>query len=424
LSRVSKDFSNLKNKIDEELIMEEEELTSIDLDSDFLIAFENHASCCLTDSRDNNYVYHSMESVLLIVIFGIMANCNNFVEVYHFMNVHKKWIEKNITLDYGLPSLSTIKRVIGMIIPNELEVLCNTVLYRYFLNEEPYYKDDDLEIKDLKAIDGKTCNSSDRKSSANGEIPKVNAMSLVSIKRDMCEATKFISDKTNEIPTGPELLKMVNIENCIILFDAMSTQTETIKCIVENKAYYIAPVKGNQSTLEENIKLFLDDESNYKIVKDKNYLRTIEKAHGSAETRTYTFTNEIDWLENKDDWLGLKSIGKVKREYTNKNGEEVTDTRYFISNLDANKIKILSTAIRKEWHIENGLHLYLDMVFNEDKNKCFLNNSQKNLNLIRKFVLALLKRYKITTKDSMNIIRFDLSMDFEKSIDRLLKKIY
>jgi len=64
------------------------------------------------------------------------------------------------------------------------------------------------------------------------------------------------------------------------------------------------------------------------------------------------------------------------------------------------------------------------MVFNEDKNKCFLNNSQKNLNLIRKFVLALLKRYKITTKDSMNIIRFDLSMDFEKSIDRLLKKIY
>ena len=64
------------------------------------------------------------------------------------------------------------------------------------------------------------------------------------------------------------------------------------------------------------------------------------------------------------------------------------------------------------------------MAFNEDENKCFLGNSQKNLNLIRKFVLALLKRYKVQTKDSMNIIRFDLSMSFEKTIDKILKKIY
>ena len=39
---------------------------------------------------------------------------------------------------------------------------------------------------------------------------------------------------------------------------------------------------------------------------------------------------------------------------------------------------LLSKAIRGEWQIENGLHLYLDMVFCEDRNKCFLGNSQKN----------------------------------------------
>ena len=63
------------------------------------------------------------------------------------------------------------------------------------------------------------------------------------------------------------------------------------------------------------------------------------------------------------------------------------------------------------------------MVFLEDKNKCFLENSQKNLNLIRKFVLALLKRYKIQTKLSMNSIRFNISMDFENEIDNIFKKI-
>ena len=63
------------------------------------------------------------------------------------------------------------------------------------------------------------------------------------------------------------------------------------------------------------------------------------------------------------------------------------------------------------------------MVFLEDKNKCFLENSQKNLNLIRKFVLALLKRYKIKTKLSMNSIRFNISMDFENEVDKIMKEI-
>lgn len=424
MPRVSKEFQELKKIIDEDMIIEEDELTSVDLDKNLIISFENNAISCLTDKRDITHIFHSLESVILIVIFALMANCNNFVEVYHFMLAHHEWLRKNITLDYGLPSLSTIKRVIGMIIPSELETLCNSILYKYFKNNNPYYEDENLKINDLKVMDGKTCNSSNRKKSVNGEIAKVNAMSLVSVKEDMCESTKFISDKTNEIPTGVELLKTVNIKNCIILFDALSTQTNTIKHIVENKAYYVAPVKGNQKNLEDNIKLFLEDESNYKIEKDKNYKKVIEKAHGNVETRTYTFVNDIDWLVNKEDWADLKSIGKATREYIDKNGKEVKDTRYFISNIDANKIDLLSNAIRNEWHIENGLHLYLDMVFDEDKNKCFLNNSQKNLNLLRKFVLAILKRYKTTTNFSMNLIRFDLSMTFEETLSSILDQVY
>lgn len=84
-------------------------------------------------------------------------------------------------------------------------------------------------------MDGKSTNSSDRISSKNDEISKMNAMSIISVKDGIFKATEFIEEKTNEIPTGPELLKRINIENCLIVFDAMSTQTETIKYIVENK---------------------------------------------------------------------------------------------------------------------------------------------------------------------------------------------
>ena len=421
MARVSKELQSIKEMIAEDYKIDEEYIESMEIDKDLILELQENA-IMLSDTRDSNYIYHSVESILLIVILGILANCNTFVQIYLFMHKHKEWIKQNIYLDNDLPSLSTIKRVIGMIIPEELEELINISLSKHLYNSEPYYQDDDITINDLKDMDGKTMNSSNRNSSKNGKISKINAMSVYSVNEKRCEATKFISDKTNEIPTGVELLKKININGSIVLFDALSTQVETIKYIAEHKAFYVAPVKGNQSTLEENIKLFFDEESNYTKVKDKNYLIVKEKAHG-VETREYCFSNDIYWLYQKDRWKDIKSIGYVKRTYYDSNGKKITDTRYFISNIDANKIALLSRAIRGEWEIENGLHLYLDMVFLEDKNKCFLGNSQKNLNIIRKFALALLKRYKITTNLSMNSIRFNISMDFEYEISNILKRI-
>ena len=409
--------------LDEERI-DEEEIEKISFEKEFILDLESRANC-LTDIREYSHTIHSVESILLLVIFALIANCNTFVEIYLFMNKHIEWLLKYIHFDSGLPSLATIKRVIGMINPKELEDMCNESL-KVFLksNDEFFYKDINYTINDMKAMDGKTANSSDRKSSKNGEISKTNAMSLYSVKEDVCEATEFIEEKTNEIPTGVELLKRVNIENCIILFDALSTQTKTIDYIASNGGFYVAPVKGNQGTLEENIALYFQDEENYKNAKKKSYYQTIEKAHGGPEKREYIFTNDINWIYKKNDWKNLKSIGMAIRTYTDKNGNEVKDIRYFISNIYANETKLLATAVRKEWMIENGLHLYLDMVFNEDNNKCFLDNSQKNLNIIRKFVLAILKRYKYQTKLSMNSIRFNISMDFENEINIIINKAF
>ena len=277
---------------------------------------------------------------------------------------HSAWLDKHIKFDLCLPSLSTIKRVIAMISPKKLEIILNETLKQYLYKNTNYYSDDDINVKDLKLMDGKVANSSDRKNSKDGKITKTNAMSLYSVTQETCEATEFIVEKTNEIPTSLELLKRVNIENCIIVFDAVNTQIKTIEYITKNHGFYVASVKGNQPTLEENIQLFLADEHNYKKEIGKNYYKITEKNHGTVETREYLFSNDIDWLYQKG-----------------------------------------------EWQIENGLHLYLDMVFLEDKNKCFLENSQKNLNIIYKYVLALLKRYKAQTKLSMNMIRLNISMN-------------
>ena len=423
MARKSKELAYILEIFKEDEFIDEEKIELMDIDAKFIYNLKENASY-IVDEREIGYVLHSVESIILSVIFAIIANCNTFVQIYLFMQNHFEWLDKHIKFDNGLPSLSTVKRVIAFINPKELENICLDSLQEFLKNNEPLYRNKYFVIEDIKSIDGKTANSSDRISSKKGKVAKTNAMSLYSIKNDCCEATEFIEEKTNEIPTGPKLLKRVNIKDCIIVFDALSTQKQTIEYIIENKGHYVAPVKGNQGSLKENIKLYFEDKKLFNDAKEKCYYSLEEKSHGTVEKREYIFTDDIEWLYKKNEWEGLKSIGVAIRTYQDKNGKTITDKRYFITNLHFERIELISKAIRGEWGIENKLHWYLDTVFLEDDNKCFLENSQKNLNIIRKFCLNILKIFKLQTKLSMNSIRFNISMDFEHEIEKIINILY
>lgn len=423
MARKSKELAYILEIFKEDEFIDEEKIELMDIDAKFIYNLKENASY-IVDEREIGYVLHSVESIILSVIFAIIANCNTFVQIYLFMQKHFEWLDKHIKFDNGLPSLSTVKRVIAFINPKELENICLDSLQEFLKNNEPLYRNKYFVIEDIKSIDGKTANSSDRISSKKGKVAKTNAMSLYSIKNDCCEATEFIEEKTNEIPTGPKLLKRVNIKDCIIVFDALSTQKQTIEYIIENKGHYVAPVKGNQGSLKENIKLYFEDKKLFNDAKEKCYYSLEEKSHGTVEKREYIFTDDIEWLYKKNEWEGLKSIGVAIRTYQDKNGKTITDKRYFITNLHFERIELISKAIRGEWGIENKLHWYLDTVFLEDDNKCFLENSQKNLNIIRKFCLNILKIFKLQTKLSMNSIRFNISMDFEHEIEKIINILY
>lgn len=63
----------------------------------------------IVDERINGYVLHSVESILLLVIFAIIAKSNSFTEIYIFGCSHFEWLSKYIEFENGMPSLSTIK---------------------------------------------------------------------------------------------------------------------------------------------------------------------------------------------------------------------------------------------------------------------------------------------------------------------------
>ena len=83
----------------------------------------NENAMMIVDKRTMGYVLHSVESILLLVIFAILAKSNTFTEIYIFGCVHFEWLSKYIKFETGMPSLSTIKRVISFINPKELETI-------------------------------------------------------------------------------------------------------------------------------------------------------------------------------------------------------------------------------------------------------------------------------------------------------------
>ena len=416
MAKVSKELLEFKKLLEEDEIetYKNEEIENLNVD--FLIDYIYDNEFFLDDTRHQGYTLHSLEEILLIAIFALLSNCNTYKEIELFIKVHYNWLIRKLKLDNGIPSISTIRRVISIINPKELEILCNEVFFKYINNKENIYNDNDLIITDIYSLDGKTANGSEV-NTVNGTIKKINSMSAYSIKYNKTLATEFIDSKTNEIPTCPKLLVRLDIKDAIITFDALNTQEKTISYIHKNKAHYVVPVKDNHKDFSEELSSYFHD---LKLLKNCDKYVTNEKAHNKIERREYYFTNNIEWIMNKTKWAGLKSIGYIKK-YVN---DKLVEERYFISDIDSKYIEQLSKVIRSEWQIENNLHWYLDTVFKEDSNKSYIENSQKNLNIIRKFCLAIIKQIKDEYNLSVNSVRQILGMNFENEIERIFHSLH
>ncbi|EDQ02740.1 hypothetical protein KT99_06227 [Shewanella benthica KT99] len=97
------------------------------------------------------------------------------------------------------------------------------------------------------------------------------------------------------------------------------------------------------------------------------------------------------WLNNKYQWVGLKSIIKVTSDVHEKTtGKETTETRWYISSLDLNAEQALS-SVRNHWQVES-MHWVLDMTFREDESRFRKGRGPLAFNVMRKIAMTLFKQ--------------------------------
>jgi len=99
------------------------------------------------------------------------------------------------------------------------------------------------------ALDGKTV-----RGARAAAQPAPHLLSAVLHATGLVLAQQAVGAKTNEIPCVPPLLAGLDLTGAVVTADALHTQTETARYLVEEKhADYVLPVKDNQPTLKQDI---------------------------------------------------------------------------------------------------------------------------------------------------------------------------
>ena len=170
----------------------------------------------------------------------------------------------------------------------------------------------------------------------------------------------------------------------------MRCQKDIARKIIEKEADYVLALKGNQGTLNDDVELFFAEQKACKFEDTKpSRHETLEKSHGRIETRRFTSIDDIDWLKQRHDWVGLTSIVMVEsiREHTS--GKIEQETRFYISSLAADAVR-QGDAIRGHWGVESH-HWVMDMVFRDDECRIRRDNAPANFATITHIASNLMR---------------------------------
>ena len=354
------------------------------------------------DKRQEKKVLHKMSDIIALVFFAMLANANEWVEVEIFGKEHKAFLRRYLELPNGIPSHDTVQRVFAMVSPEFLEGF--QILWNEMLSSNEGEK-----IKKILAIDGKTqCGNGNKNQKPNHIVSAVD-------DNGFCLGQKRVDEKSNEITAIPDLLDSLNVRGHIITTDALGTQTEIVSKIRKRRADYVLALKGNQGNLHKDVELYFNDPD---ILPTCAYTKTVEKARGSIEIREYWQTEDIQWLPQRKKWTGLKSIAMTRNTII-KDGNQTSETRYFISSLPLD-VHEISRAIRGHWMVES-YHWHLDVTFREDDNHTIEKQAAFNLNILRKLALNVLKIFQIGLKPlGIKKKRFTIGTNPEKHLESIL----
>jgi predicted transposase YbfD/YdcC len=277
------------------------------------IPFLNHFTI-IADPRIVGMITYPLDELLFLTLCGVLCGFDDFDEITMWGESNLDWFKQFLPYENGIPKAKTVRLVLNHLDAKAFEI-----------SFESWTSSLSKELKGVVAIDGKTICGSKKTRSGSGAAHIVSAFAH---DLGIVLAQEKVLEKSNEITAIPELLKRLTLAGTVVTIDAMGTQKEISKAIIEQKADYILALKKNHSDLYSDVATYfskIDKCEIYDEFEDTDY------GHGRIEIRNCKVISDIKWLqEAHEDWAEMCSIVKVEAtRIVKKTKEASNETRYY-----------------------------------------------------------------------------------------------
>lgn len=345
----------------------------------------------LPDPRVERSQRHRLIDVIVIGFCTILAGGEGFTDMEEFGKAKEAWFRTFLELPNGIPRHDTFNRVFQALDPKSF--------FTCFITWTEHLRT--AVSGEIVALDGKALRRALDMGVGRAMPYMVSAWAT---DNGLALGQLKVDEKSNEITAIPVLLRSLELAGCIVTIDAMGCQKKIAREIVDADADYALALKGNQETVHDEVKGYLDDaitrwEKAPASVPELAYCETVEKDHGRIETRRFWQSDKVDWFADRDQWAKLGSFGVVE-SIRDIQGVVTNERRYYLLSL-SHDVRLFAKASRRHWGVENSLHWILDVVFKEDQSRAREGYAAQNLATLRRLALNALKRE--TSKHSMRL---------------------
>jgi predicted transposase YbfD/YdcC len=336
------------------------------------------------DPREQWRVAHPLPEVLLLVVCGTIADCDDYEGIAEWGEAHLEFLRRFMPYHHGVPGARWLNVLMNRVDPG----LFSTAFTGWVRETWP-------DRVELVAIDGKTSRGSHNRGVEGAPLHLVSAFATTS---RLVLGQEAVADKANEISTIPVLIERLaakdGLKGALVSIDAIATNPTVATSIRDAEADYLLAVKANQPTLRSEIERFFADApaASLETVVD------VDKGHGRIEQRTVTVAHEVGWLEGDRRFPGELRLPDVATIVRVASRAELKDrgrfeTRYYISSATLPAAHA-AKAVRSHWAIENSLHWVLDVTFGDDQSRLRTGHGARNMAVVRHFAINLVRSVK------------------------------